>query len=406
MHVVADTDALVAAGVIAPGQAREIEARSRQTMIALAVNCVLFLGILSATGGLIYWLRDPLSVAIFGAISFAIGVLILSRNSDSLRIFGNAAALIGAGTLSGGAVLELLDTWPEIAAEVITLSGGAILILAAAAHWRLAPRAVFITGSLCLIGLAMHLGGLAYFIERNAVAGLPVSLAQLYAAALMVGIGWLTNVRLVTALAIIPFAQVLDTGAFYFHAIYAFSSPEPTLTILQMVALIALCLWVANRSGERTARHGLVLAVLAFVVANLCALIGSLWGDVVGETAWGPAGVPPGNVTDWDARTEAIAAFRETALVIPEHVFTIAWAIVLVGMAMWSAHRNNRGLFNTSIVFGVIHVYTQLYETFGDEPLAYVIGGLALIPVAWGMWRFDAALRERAVPEGLETGSA
>lgn len=44
-------------------------------------------------------------------------------------------------------------------------------------------------------------------------------------------------------------------------------------------------------------------------------------------------------------------------------------------------------MFNTALTFAAIHAYTQLFESFGDEPLAYVIGGLAAIPLAWGLWR-------------------
>ncbi|MEL6978006.1 MAG: cisplatin damage response ATP-dependent DNA ligase, partial [Pseudomonadota bacterium] len=45
--------------------------------------------------------------------------------------------------------------------------------------------------------------------------------------------------------------------------------------------------WIARHRPERIARHARVLAVLGFVVANLCALVGSLFGDYVGETIWG-----------------------------------------------------------------------------------------------------------------------
>ena len=52
-------------------------------------------------------------------------------------------------------------------------------------------------------------------------------------------------------------------------------------------------------------------------------------------------------------------------------------------------------MFNTALTFAGIHAYTQLFETFGDEPLAYVIGGLAAIPLAWGLWRLDGWLSQR-----------
>ncbi|MCU9837413.1 DUF2157 domain-containing protein [Ruegeria sp. WL0004] len=396
MFAVADTDKLVDDGVIAPEAAREIEARSRQAMVTLGINTVLCLGILSATGGLIFWLQDPLAVAVVGLMLLAGGFAILSRGGGELRMFGNAAALIGAGMLCGGGTVELVSNHPQIAGQMLSVLGGLILAGAMFAFVRDMARAPFVTGAVALMGLAMHVGGLGYLIADNGVSGLLVSLFYFYTAGLLVAGGWLLDVRLITALAIVPFAQMLDTGTFYFHAAYVFYSPESTLSILQMAVLLAACLWVAGRYGERTARHARILAMLGFVVANLCALVGSLWGDVVGETIWGPAEPQVWTEGAWDAYSKARDAFRDTALVISEGVYSVLWAAALVALLFWSAHRGNRGLFNASLVFGVIHAYTQMFESFGEEPLAYVIGGLALIPIAWGMWRFDRWIKAQA----------
>ncbi len=394
MRAIADTDALVAAEVITVGQAREIEIRSRQAMVVLGVNSVLCFGILSATGGLVFWLRDPVAVAVVGSIALLSGIAILRFGSATFGIFGNSATLIGAGMLSGGATLELLIRSPDIAGQTLAVAGAMILLIAGLVLWKNLLAARFAIGSICLIGLAMHLGGLGYLLAREDVSGPVISLFYLYAATLVASTGWFLDVRLVSALAIVPFAQLLDTGALYFHALYAFYSPEPTLSILQMSALVVVCLLAANSLGERTARHARVLAVLAFVVANLCALVGSLWGDVVGETIWGPGF--RGDFATWEQYQDAMDTFTASAVVIPDTAFVILWAVALVATALWAAHRNNRGVFNTALVFGCIHAYTQLFESFGHEPFAYVIGGLAAIPVAWGMWRFDRFLKERS----------
>jgi hypothetical protein len=50
------------------------------------------------------------------------------------------------------------------------------------------------------------------------------------------------------------------------------------------------------------------------------------------------------------------------------------------------------------MTFGGIHAYTQAFETFYDEPLAYVIGGLAAIPLAWGLWRLNDQFEARTTP--------
>ena len=142
---------------------------------------------------------------------------------------------------------------------------------------------------------------------------------------------------------------------------------------------------ILGKHEHVVARHLRVVAVLALIVANLCALVGSLWGDVVGETIWGPGRYGQSGL-DYDAWLAAQDAFRAQALSISDDVYAVLWGVVLVILILWSAHRNNRGLFNTALTFGAIHAYTQLFENFGDQPLAWVIGGFAAIPLAWAVW--------------------
>ena len=390
MYVVANTEELVADNIIGPDAAREIERRGRGAMVTLAINLVLCFGILAATGGLIFWLADALSVAVVGACLLGGGLFALFKAPETYRMFGNAAALIGAGMLMGGAAIELLEKYEGIAGWVMIALGGAVAALASRAMWKGGVTARFVAGSILLMGLAMHLFGVGYLLEQAEVTGLSKSLFYLYAAVVVAAAGWVTDVRFVTALAIIPFSQMLETGTAYFHAAYVFYSPESTLTIIQMALLIGTLIWFVRSQPERTARHGRVLIIMAFVVANLSALVGSLWGDFVGETVWGP-GQWYGSrfVGDYSGWLEARDAFRETAISLSENVYTVLWAVALALIIGWAAHKSNRGLFNAGITFAGIHAYTQLFESFGDEPLAWVLGGFAAIPLAWGMWRLN-----------------
>lgn len=129
---------------------------------------------------------------------------------------------------------------------------------------------------------------------------------------------------------------------------------------------------------------------MAFITANLCFLVGSLWGDVVGSDIWGPGRFRWQDGADYDSYSAARDAFAASALTISANVYSIVWAVVLVAAAAWAAQTNRRGVFNAAMTFGAIHAYTQAFETFYDEPLAYVIGGLAAIPLAWGLWRLNA----------------
>ena len=400
MYAVADTNRLVADKVITLEQAHAIESRARETMVALAINTLLFLGIVAASGGLIFWLASPVAVAISGVLAFIAGLLILLQGQSTFRMFGHASALIGAGLLLGGTSLQLIDKHQVIAGPAMAVVGALIALVAVALLYRLAASTRVLLGAIVLMGLAMHIFGVGFLLKENAVTGLPLSLFYLYAAGLIAGAGWYIDVRTVTALAIVPFAQALDTSTFYFHALYVFSSPEPTLSILQMSLLIAACLWLSKQEPERTARHARVLAGISFIVANLCALVGSLWGDVVGETLWGPGRWwDYGTGMSWQDYEAARTKFEETALVLSANVYSVLWAAALIVILLWAAHRSHRGLFNTTLTFGAIHAYTQLFESFADEPLAYVIGGLAAIPLAWGMWKFNSVLAAKHANE-------
>jgi len=309
-------------------------------------------------------------------------------------MFGNAAALIGAGMVLGGGMVELLERHEQAAGWAMLLAGAAVAALAGAVFLRGLAGARFVTGAIFLMGVALHLGGGLMLLVLHGVSGLPVSLFYLYAALALAGAGALTDVRLVSAAAIVPFAQVLDTGTAYFHAAYVFYSPEPTLSILQMGVLVPLCVWAKNVWPERWARHARVLSVLGFIVANLCFLVASLWGDVVGETLWGPGRVSaPGQ--DWESFEAQRESFRAGALVLSDSAYALAWAVVLAAVIWVAAARANRGIFNTAVTFAGLHAYTQLFESFGDRPLAYVVGGLAAIPLAWGMWRLNGWITAR-----------
>ncbi len=392
MYYVAETRALVADGVIHSDQAQEIERRARAAMVALVINSLLIGGIIAAALGLVFWLADPMSVAVVGGLSAILGVAILHKGSDLFRMFGNAAALIGAGMLTSGAGLELADRYPQIATAAMLAIGAGLAGMALFGVLKGGAKLRFASGAILLMGLGLHGAGLAFGVDVGDLSALPTPMLHAYCAALLIAAGWLLDVRFVTALAIIPLAQMLDTGTFYGHAMYAFYSPETTLSIVQMALIIGGCLWVAKRVGPQGQRQAAVLAIMAFVVLNLCFLVGSLWGDVVGQTIFGPAMYEVYSEAAYDAYYAARAAYEAQAFVISEEVYAVVWAVFLAITTVWAALRNRRGLFNAGMTFAGIHAYTQLFENFGDEPLAYVVGGLAAVPLAWGLWRLDGKL--------------
>ncbi len=385
-HVI-NTNQLLAEGLLNEAQATEIARRSRDTMLALVVNIVLTAGIIAASFGFVFWIADPFGVALLGAAFLAAGVAVLAKADALYRLLGHAGTLIGSGMLFAGGAIELLTNYPDSASPIL-IAGGALIAATAAWAYRAAPKALrFSTGAITLSGIALHLLGLG--LELNDMSGLPIAGLYFYAAALIAAAGIFVNVRFVTALAIVPFAQMLDTGTAYFHAAYVFYSPEPTLTILQMGALVAIGAWAMTRTSDRFGRHAGILAIMAAVVGNLAFLVGSLWGDEVTSSFFRFDAPNYADYNDWSAYQAAMKLWKSQFFHISEHVFSAVWAALLIAGAWLAAATHRRGLFNASITFLGIHAYTQVFETFSDEPMVYALGGLAAIPAAWGLWRLN-----------------
>ena len=390
-HVV-NTDALIAEGVLNTAQAEEIIRRSRETMLALVINIVLTAGIIAASLGLVFWIANAAGVAALGLFFLIVGGVILARDNELYRMLDSAAALVGAGMLFAGGGIELVDKYPDIAGWTLLLAGIATVGVFLAAFFRGPQTLRFVTGAIALMGLALHLVGVGILFNVVSITNWVQSIHFLYAAVAVAGIGTAINVRVVTAAAIVPFSQALDTGTGYFHAAYFFYSPEPTLTILQMAALIGVAIWAISRVSDRIGRHAGILAIMAAVVGNLAFLVGSLWGDEVGLSFFRDSAPRFADFADWQDHNAAYAVWRDQFFEISEHVFSVVWAILLLAGAWFAAKGANRGLFNAAVTFGAIHAYTQTFETFSDEPIVYAIGGLALIPLAWGMWRLNQGM--------------
>ncbi len=360
----------------------------------LTINLLLTGGIIAATAGFIAWLADPVSVAILGGTAFVSGIALLRIFPDRFSMFGNAAALIGAGLLIGGASVELATNYVSVAPWTMSGIGALIAMTGLWCFLRRRTGLGFLIGSITLMGTAMHLFGLAAF----ELEGFLAAAYFLYAAAIIFGAGILFDLRFLSALAILPFAQMLGASTSYWHAAYAFYSPEATLSICQMGGLAAVFLWLRNGSPDRIGRHLGVAAILAFVVMNMCFLVGSLWGDEVGRHIWAP------NYSDRAALgiekySAALEAYRANAITISAEVYSVVWLVLLLALIAFSAIKVQRGLLNASLTFLGIHLYTQMFESYGEQPLAWALGGVAAIPAAWGLLQVNRWIKSRqAVP--------
>lgn len=383
MHCVADTTQLLNDNILTADQAKEIERRARRTMIELAIALFLFTGVGAVISGLTLLIAEPAAIAILGAVIAAASLILLPKLNRIARLPAHAGAMIGAALAASGGFYVLYEdigaTFPAIPIGLAVTAGGL---------WLHRQGTKLHGGWIALLGLALHLGGI--FTQDG-----PSDLAFFvfhYTALAIFALGVTLNIRLLTALALIPVALSLNSETWYDHARYSLYIGESTLTILEFGLIAALGFFAASRLPERFGRHGSITGLIALIWVNMAFWVGSLWDDVVGYTFFRP------NKADYETRDawyEALNAYRETLVRIPWEAFAIAWAALIAACIVWAARTGRRGVFNAAVTFGVIHAYTQWFSTFGAEPGTLVMAGLVAIPIATVTKAYNARLLAR-----------
>jgi hypothetical protein len=82
------------------------------------------------------------------------------------------------------------------------------------------------------------------------------------------------------------------------------------------------------------------------------------------------------------------------AIVIPDTVFAIAWAIALIATGIWGWKQNSRWMVNIVATFGGIHFYTQWFEHLGASPGTVLIAGLLALGFAVGLRIINIKMRK------------
>ena len=405
MKYLADTEELIRDGILTQPQATEIARRSREAMISLAINTVLFAGILAVIGGMAAYLEDEAQLTALGAVVTLAGGLALMFVPADYRLLANATSVIGAAMLVGGGGYWAAQAG---AAPMTAAALGLPVALAGYALVRRGPKRLrFLAGWLCFLGGLVHLAGLLAAPEPIA----PQWLLYHYAGAVLVICGLALDIRAITALAIPVFAAGLAVRSFPDSGFEALTIREPTLTILQMTVIALACLWLIRRSGPRlprAPRHAEVLGRLAFIWVNMAFWVGSMWGDKIGSKVWGPVWSDYSDLHTWNADKPTVETFRalrkaflDQAWTVSEDSFAILWALVILAVGVWAALGARRMVFNTVLVFGAVHIFTQYFQRIDTTPGAVAVAGLIAIGMAFGSWRLNAWLRSR-VPDSAE----
>jgi hypothetical protein len=149
---------------------------------------------------------------------------------------------------------------------------------------------------------------------------------------------------------------------------------EPAITIVAFSLLAAAAYIVSQQVTPAYERLALVFARVSLLLVNFGFWVGSLWGDYPGESR------------------------RAAAWPIPDYVFVVGWAVLLVAAGIWGTCVNRRWVVNTAATFGAIHFYTQWFERLGAQPWAIIVAGLTVVAMAVVLWRYNAGRSAAAAP--------
>lgn len=277
----------------------------------------------------------------------------------------NILLIFGAISVAGGTIALVPNAGTGLVLALLSLGGAEFLRRSArGASLKTLGMALTLMGTL---GLAGWVGWEFRDVEDG-------TLPTVLIAVIMTASAFWFRSALLGAFAVLSLGAILGSGTGYWHASYALFVEEPSLTILVFGLLTAGLYRVRKLAAEAWANLVTVAARTAFFMVNFAFWVGSLWGDRIGEHWFAP--------DRWSERSD----WRESALTIPDFVFTLGWIGALVAVIV--AARRNSFLSITSIVFLTIHGYTQYFEYLGARPETLLLGGLVLVGLAVAGARF------------------
>jgi hypothetical protein len=256
-----------------------------------------------------------------------------------------------AVALGGGFLFPTAESVVAIGTILFVIGLG--LIINKQTKWGLFAQICVTIGALAIVGGVSYLASGNYYVGLGLAVGLAVA-------------AFVGTSGLLAALAVLQFSIALGSCTAYWSGGYFFWVEQPTQTILVLGVLAVALLLVSMRIPSAYERVALIAARTAVLIINLAFLVGSLFGD------------------------------RELGL--PASYFTIAWALLLLGVGLWGVTANRRWVVNAAAIFGAIHFYTQWFEYLGPNPLAILGGGILLIGFGFALRWFNLRFNKSAAP--------
>lgn len=283
----------------------------------------------------------------------------------------------------GGLAINLLLIFGALAVAAASIAlvpdaaTGLLLALAALAASealrRLVPDETFalLATALALMGTLGLAGWVGWEFRATENTSMPAALVTFV---LVAGAAWYRSAFL-AALGVLALGAVFGTGTGYWHASYALFIEEPVITIAVFGALSAGLYRLRSLTPGDWSGLITVAARTALILVHFAFWVGSLWGDVLGDS--------------WRAYYA-----EDSGTLVPDWSFAIGWAALSIALAI---RAGRSGFVSVSaVVFLAIHGYTQYFETFGAEPESLLVAGVSLVALALGVSWF---IRRQRKPE-------
>ena len=266
----------------------------------------------------------------FGIIMVCVGVITLTQSFSTSLIMGLLTFLIGLFIqFKGTKEWSVLSSCCSISGVLIFIGGMNIWLMEA-----ILSESVFLP-------LAMNVEILTTFI-------------------LIASSVFLTS-NILAALSILSIAQITGAGTDYFMASYTIWVSSPLVTIVLFSALAFFLYYLSRSTLSRYENILITGSRTSVLVANFGFWVGSLFGG-----------------GDLEVSSELIS---------------MAWALALIGFAVWGWRANRRWVVIVSSIFGAIHFYTQWFTILEMEPASVVIGGVIAIGIGISIKRIDSTMK-------------
>ena len=266
----------------------------------------------------------------FGIIMVCVGVITLTQSFSTSLIMGLLTFLIGLFIqFKGTKEWSVLSSCCSISGVLIFIGGMNIWLIEA------------ILSESMFLPLAMNVEILTTFI-------------------LIASSVFLTS-NILAALSILSIAQITGAGTDYFMASYTIWVSSPLVTIVLFSALAFFLYYLSRSTLSRYENILITGSRTSVLVANFGFWVGSLFGG-----------------GDLEVSSELIS---------------MAWALSLIGFAVWGWRANRRWVVIVSSIFGAIHFYTQWFTILEMEPASVVIGGVIAIGIGISIKRIDSTMK-------------